>query len=95
MTKRQASSFEAVHWLDMGLGASLGKGYLHEKKASLEKCDHCDKLVKNTYYCEFCGKSFCSSCTVQEAHYRNMYNQEEHPKQCTSIHKERTGLVHL
>ena len=69
--------------------------YLHEKKASLEKCDHCDKLVKNTYYCEFCGKSFCSSCTVQEAHYRNMYNQEEHPKQCTSIHKERTGLVHL
>ena len=39
--------------------------------------------------------SFCSSCTVQEALDRNMYNQEEHPKQCTNIHKERKGLVHL
>ena len=61
--------------------------YLHIKPTETEKCHRCQNLAKQRYYCEFCRRNFCSSCTIGEAHVKNIYNPEEHSNQCLSIHK--------
>lgn len=38
--------------------------YLQEHK----KCDKCDNVNINLYYCNFCGKNFCCECTKEQAH---------------------------
>ena len=50
-------------------------------------CGRCESFSKKCYYCEFCKKSFCDSCTVDQAHIKNIYDNEnsEHPN-CKSIH---------
>ena len=55
-------------------------------------CDRCDHFSCNLYYCEFCTKSFCQNCTVEQAHNKNVYEDEnlEYPK-CESIHQTDLG----
>ena len=44
--------------------------YLHEisRRKESESCDLCEFLCSSRYFCEFCIKSFCSKCTIEEAH---------------------------
>ena len=51
--------------------------YLHSKHNQAQSCNKCEKTNEQTYYCEVCGKTFCSQCTVEEAHTRNIYKAYE------------------
>ena len=61
--------------------------YLHHyKRDTSDQCNRCEKTCQNIYYCEFCSKSFCSNCTVREAHVNNIYNYDKDLIKCSSIH---------
>ena len=51
-------------------------------------CDRCEQMSCTRYYCEFCKKSFCESCTIEKAHVDNIYANIniEDPK-CEHIHQ--------
>ena len=50
-------------------------------------CGRCESYSQKHYYCEFCKRNFCDGCTVEQAHIKNIYDNEnsEHPN-CESIH---------
>ena len=58
--------------------------YLHRSLT----CDRCEHFSHNRYYCEFCTKNFCENCTAEQAHHKNIDEDEntETPK-CESIHQ--------
>ena len=58
--------------------------YLHQDST----CGKCQQFSHILYYCEFCKQSFCSSCTVKQAHLGNIYENpnSEDPK-CENIHQ--------
>ena len=57
--------------------------YLHYNSP----CGRCETYSEKCYYCEFCKKSFCDMCTIDQAHIKNIYDEKdsEHPS-CTRIH---------
>ena len=48
-------------------------------------CDQCDSESDRTYYCEFCGKNFCSKCTLKQAH-EEYYSKFTQIVGCEQIH---------
>ena len=58
--------------------------YLHYTRS----CDRCERFSYKHYYCEICKKTFCQNCTVEEAHWKNIYTETncEIPK-CEHIHQ--------
>ena len=60
--------------------------YLHYNRETTDQCKRCEKSCQNIYYCEFCSKSFCSNCTVKEAHVNNIYHYDQDLIKCSSIH---------
>ena len=59
--------------------------YLHNPGRDENKCNKCEKFTLQKYFCEFCKKSFCPECTVEEAHHTNLYNNDGQPT-CSKIH---------
>ena len=57
--------------------------YLHGQTSWCNRCenDSTDKF----YFCEFCKQSYCSLCTVEDAHIVNIYDSDG-PKGCNQIH---------
>ena len=64
--------------------------YLHDnKRKRSQSCTRCEKPCLNKYYCEFCKKSFCSSCTIEEAHLNNIFDGNVDSVCCSNIHLSR------
>ena len=61
--------------------------YLHGQRRKTENCNRCESESLIRYFCEFCSKSFCSSCTIKEAHKSNIYNLETNSVGCSNIHQ--------
>jgi len=61
--------------------------YLHGQNRNIENCNRCESESLVRYYCEFCSKSFCSSCTTKEAHGNNFYNLETNSVGCSFVHQ--------
>ena len=62
--------------------------YLHEmRRTEMKSCDRREIPCLINYYCEFCGKSFCVNCTLEEAHTNNIYKAEPNSVNCSLIHK--------
>jgi hypothetical protein len=59
--------------------------YLHRTGIQMKPCDNCGKISNLTYYCEFCGKSYCSHCTVEEAHDKDLHKLNL-LTECKNIH---------
>ena len=59
--------------------------YLHGQGKPISQCNKCESSSTQTYYCEVCGKTFCSECTVKEAHALNIYEAYE-AVDCSKIH---------
>ena len=75
-------------WFWKGYGCIKGKlcAYLHieaEQNINCRKCDRCFILTNKTYYCEFCEKTFCEHCAIEEAHTKVGKNVEN----CSNIHQ--------
>ena len=51
----------------------------------MKECDNCENKSQVTYYCEFCEKSFCNACTVEEAHATNP-DKSNQLTECKFIH---------
>ena len=56
--------------------------YLHVRKPN--QCDNCERRSGQNYFCEFCSKSYCCQCTVEEAHKKDVYGYED--VGCKNIH---------
>ena len=57
--------------------------YLH---GELRLCNRCENnSTDKFYFCEFCKQSYCSLCTVEDAHVVNIYDADG-PKGCNQIH---------
>ena len=59
--------------------------YLHRSRKNLRQCDKCDQRTNSTYYCEICDKSYCSHCTIKEAHVKDL-NQSKNLTDCKNVH---------
>ena len=59
--------------------------YYHRKGLEMKECDNCENKSQVTYYCEFCEKSFCNACTVEEAHATNP-DKSNQLTECKFIH---------
>ena len=66
-------------------GESCQFSHRDTKHEFLNYCEKCKNPAINLYYCDFCGKSFCSECTVKEAHDKNYIVEEI--KGCKQIHE--------
>ena len=60
--------------------------YLHDKRRQYKNCDRCKLSSFNQYYCEFCAKSFCSRCTIKDAHLNNIFDGSQDQVSCQDIH---------
>ena len=65
-----------------------------ELRLDLKKCDQCMKMVKHTYFCDFCGMNFCSECTIKEAHEEN-FDKFTDVIECRQIHKPIKDLTKI
>ena len=54
--------------------------YLHQETT----CYKCQQFSHTVYYCEFCQESFCSSCTVKQAHFEKLHSEDH---KCENIHQ--------
>ena len=59
--------------------------FLHDQGRRVSHCKKCEKVSNTNYYCEFCRNSFCSECTVGDAHENNIYTTNESVN-CSNIH---------
>ena len=59
--------------------------YLHRTTKATRQCKKCNQRSNLTYYCEFCDESYCSKCTVKEAHDNN-FIKSNILAECMNVH---------
>ena len=59
--------------------------YLHKPRKESRQCDRCNQETNMTYYCELCDKSYCSQCTIREAHIKDP-NDSKILAECQNVH---------
>ena len=59
--------------------------YLQRTTKPTRQCEKCKKTSILTYYCELCEESYCSQCTVREAHDKDL-NKSKILVECKNVH---------